>query len=375
MTLLKRTQPSLPSEWYYDPAQYVRELEAVWYCDWICVGRSADLARTGDFLAITIGTEHVIVTRDADGALHALFNSCRHRGSILCTDARGRFANGRIVCPYHAWTYSLAGDLLATPVRIDTPDFERDDYGLHRAHIDQWGGFMFVNLSAVPAVPLLEFLGDEARAVEQWPLSMLESVHRETMTLACNWKIFWENYSECYHCPGVHPELCRIVPLYKEGVLSYADRPDPGAVPAPDDPRPHVAPGLDTWTFDGKSELPPIAGPDATTRALGMVFASFTASLYVVAHPDYVRSVRIMPTGPEAVELTVDWLLMPGVAAAHRKELERVLELGRLVLAQDGRVCELNQRGLRSRRNDRGVLVPQEYALWQFHEWLRSRLA
>jgi Rieske 2Fe-2S family protein len=82
-----------------------------------------------------------------------------------------------------------------------------------------------------------------------------------------------------------------------------------------------------------------------------------------------------MPKGPEQVELTVDWLLAPGVAERHPDELERMVELGRLVVAQDGRVCEINQRGLRSRRHREGVLMPQEHALHEFHQWLKSRLS
>jgi Rieske 2Fe-2S family protein len=375
MTLLTRTQPSLPASWYYDPAQYARELEAVWYRDWICVGRSSELARAGDYFVAEVGNERVIVTSDATGRHRAFHDTCRHRGSKLCTDPRGHFASGRIVCPYHAWTYALDGRLLATPMRIATDDFDRDAIRLYDVHIDTWGGFLFVNLSETPAVPLTAFLGAEARNVERWPLAQLETVHREESTLACNWKVFWENYSECYHCPGVHPELCRVVPIYRGAVLSYADRPDAQGDGSPDDPRPRVAPGLRTWTIDGQTGLPLIEGPDEALRSLGVVFASFTASLYVVAHPDYVRSVRIMPKGPETVQLTVDWLLPPGVAGAHGDQLDRMLELGRTVIAQDARACELNQQGLRCRRHDHGVLVPQEQSLWQFHEWLRSKLA
>jgi Rieske 2Fe-2S family protein len=375
MALLERTAATLPSSWYYDPAQYARELEAVWYRDWICVGRSEDLREAGDFLVTGVGAESLVLTRDRDGAPRAFHNTCRHRGSTLCTAPRGRFANGRIVCPYHAWTYSLAGELVATP-KMELPDgFRREDYPLYRVHIDAWGGFLFVNLSERPARPLAEFLGSEAQNVQRWPLASLVSVHREVTTLACNWKVFWENYSECYHCPGVHPELCRIVPLYREGLLSDADRRDARPPDGTRDTRPRLAPGLVTWTLDGQSRLPLIEGPDAADRAPGAVFASFTASLFVVAHPDYVRSVRIRPTGPESVELTVDWLLPAGVAERYPQELERMVELGRLVVAQDGRVCELNQQGLRSRRHREGVLMPQEHALHEFHAWLKSRLS
>jgi glycine betaine catabolism A len=166
-----------------------------------------------------------------------------------------------------------------------------------------------------------------------------------------------------------------VMPIYREGLLSYAD--STTNVPPADaaDSRPRVAPGFITWTLDGQTKLPLIDGPSAEDRALGAVFASFAANLFIVAHPDYVRSVRIAPRGPEQVELTVDWLLPPGVAERHTDELADMFALGRLVVAQDGRVCELNQRGLRSRRHREGVLMPQEAALREFHQWLRARLA
>ena len=374
MTLLDRTTASLPSAWYYEPAQYARELEAIWYRDWVCVGRVEDLREAGEYFVAAIGDESLVVTRDRDGKARAFINTCRHRGSKLCTTPRGRFPGGRIVCPYHAWSYALSGELLATP-KMDLPhDFRREDHALYAVHVDTWGGFLFVNLDEKPSGTLAGFLGDEADNVRRWPLAELVSVRREVSTLACNWKIFWENYSECYHCPGVHPELCRVMPLYREGVLSHEDSATPPAAEKAQDTRPRVAPGFTTWTLDGQSKLPLIEGPDAHDRALGVVFASFTASFFIVAHPDYVRSVRIMPKGPELIELTVDWLLPPGVAERHPAELEHMVELGRLVVAQDGRVCELNQQGLRSRRHRAGVLMPQEHALAEFHDWLRSRL-
>ncbi len=373
MTLLQHTTESLPAAWYYDPAQYARELEAVWYRDWVCVGRAEDLREAGDYFVADVGDERVVVTRDRAGALRAFHDTCRHRGSALCAAARGRFVGGRITCSYHAWSYALTGELLSTPKMELPADFRREDHALYAVAVDTWGGYLFVNLDEQPAMTLTAFLGEEAGHVARWPLAGLESVRREVTTLACNWKVFWENYSECYHCPGIHPELCRVMPLYREGILDYADSRTPP--PVAGDTRPRVASGYATWTLDGQSALPLIEGPDEADRAAGVVFASFTASLFVVAHPDYVRSVRILPRGPEQVELTVDWLLPPGVAAQHAGALEKMYELGRLVVEQDGRVCELNQRGLRSRRHRAGVLMPQEGALREFHDWLKARLA
>jgi Rieske 2Fe-2S family protein len=138
---------------------------------------------------------------------------------------------------------------------------------------------------------------------------------------------------------------------------------------------PSVGGNAKTWTLDGELAFPVMPGLGDDDVARGVAFACFTASLFVIAHPDYARSVRIRPTGPEAVELTIDWLLPAGVDADDEAALEAILGLARRVIAQDAAVCELNQRGLHSRRHAAGVLMPQEYDLWHFHESLREKLA
>jgi phenylpropionate dioxygenase-like ring-hydroxylating dioxygenase large terminal subunit len=374
MTLLTELKPTLPSTWYFDPQQYADELRAVWYRDWVCVGRLEDVPETGDYRVVEIGDQRLIVTRNGDGRVNVFHNTCRHRGSTLCTSEQGRFSNGRIICPYHTWTYSLDGDLLATPTRVETDDFRAEAFSLYSVHSDTWGGYLFVNLSTEPSVSLLDFLGDEAKELGNWPLADMVSVHQERALLSCNWKVFWENYSECYHCPRLHPELCKLVPIYKKGLISSDDDPEWAAENVGDDGSPRVAAGRETWTLDGQSSLPLIPGPTDAERNAGMKFASFTASMFVVAHTDYVRSVRLLPTGPESVTLAIDWLLLPRVFESHQQELQETLKLGRLVVEQDGRACELNQRGLKSSRHESGVLVAQEFWLWEFHEWLRAKL-
>jgi len=241
MAVLTQTEATLPSSWYYDPEQYDRELDAIWYRDWVCVGRLDAVPNRGDYVLVTIGNQRLFVTRSAEDQVRVYHNTCRHRGSILCASDRGHFRNGRIICPYHTWTYSLEGELLATPTRIDTDDFHAGDFSLYSVHADTWGGFLFVNLSEKPAESLMEFLGQEARELDNWPLAEMESVHQERSRLACNWKVFWENYSECYHCPRVHPELCKVVPVYKKGVLNSGDNADWQPQSADDDGRIHFA--------------------------------------------------------------------------------------------------------------------------------------
>jgi Rieske 2Fe-2S family protein len=362
----------LPSDWYYDDKHHQRELEAIWYRDWVCVGRAEEIPNAGDFLVRTIGNQSLIVTRDSDDVIRVFHNTCRHRGTVICTNETGHFANGRIICPYHTWTYSLAGELVATPVRIESDDFRMSDYSLYDVHVDHWGGFIFVNLSDEPNKSLKDFMEGEDDGLANWPLEEMVSVHQESIPLKCNWKLFWENYSECYHCPRHHPELCKIVPIYKEGLTgtdeTSEDQRDGHSI------RHGVGEGKITWTIDGQTKLPLIEGLSAEEVKRGMVYASVTASMFVVGHPDYVRSVRIYPTDAETTDLIIDWYLMPGTKEKHADKIEHMLELGRLVVEQDGELCELNQRGLKSKAHEHGVLVPQEYWVWDFHEWIKARL-
>ena len=374
MTDKPKIRPSLPTHWYIDADHYERELKAIWYRDWIAVGRLEQIPEPGDYFVTKIGTQQIIVTRDKDNVPRAYHNTCRHRGSIICTELEGRFKNGRIICPYHTWAYGLDGKLLATPFRVESDDFDPGDYPLYDVAVDTWKGFIFVCLDEYPSQTLEQALGEEAKEVESWPLEDMVIVHEEVTVLDCNWKIFWENYNECYHCPRIHPELCKVVPLYAEGIQGYYDRPGWEPKDDKDNGEPSVAEGMTTWTADGISALPELKGLDEKKKAKGMNFATLLGSMYVVVHPQYARSVRLRPLGPETLELTATWFLPPETAAAHPEEVEHLLSLVRLVIAQDGRACEWNQAGLHSHRHTEGVLVPQESGVAWIHDWLRGKL-
>jgi len=369
-----KIQASLPTHWYIDRDHYQRELDAIWYRDWIAVGRTEQIPLHGDYFVARIGTQQVIVTLDGDGKLRAFHNTCRHRGSILCTEQQGRFRNGRIICPYHTWTYGLDGQLLATPFKVESEDFDADNYPLYEVGIDTWRGFIFICLDENPSLSLIEQLGDEADQLATWPLEDMTIVHEDVVELDCNWKIYWENFNECYHCPRIHPELCKVVPLYGKGVqaeyqLGLRDPGDEGR-----SEEPGVADDMTTWTIDGKSALPEIPGLDEEKKNKGMWFATFLGSMYIVAHPQYARAVRLKPLGPERTELVVSWLLLPGVAESHPEDVLHMQSLAMLVIEQDGKACEWNQQGLHSRRHEQGVLVPQEDGVVWVHDWVRTRL-
>jgi Rieske 2Fe-2S family protein len=171
----------------------------------------------------------------------------------------------------------------------------------------------------------------------------------------------------------VHPELCRIVPVYGRGLMEEEDDPhfvaDAGRSGAP------LAPGAVTWSLDGTSHLPPLPGPGAEERRLGQAFAVVLPSLFAIAHVDYVRTVRLLPGGAERSGLVVEWLFDPETLARGDFDLEHASALGQLVVEQDARACELVQRGLHCIRHEHGVLVPQEYGVHEFQQWVLSRLS
>ncbi len=364
MALLDRPTPTIPSHWYYDDDHYQLELREIWYQQWICVGREEQLGRSGDYLTADIGDQSVIVTRNDEG-LHAFHNTCRHRGARLCTESKGRFRNGRIICKYHTWTYGLDGALLATPFRLDQGNFDASDYPLYKVHVDTWRGFIFVNLSETPSESLIEQLGDEPDYLANWPLEDLHIVHSLRKPIRANWKIYWENYTECYHCPRVHPALCKIMPVYAKGTVYGEDidgwtREDDG--------------DAETWSPDGKSFLPTIDGLSDDNLDDVVTFASFMGTMYIAAHRDYVRTVRLVPRGPEQVDLAVDWLLPASSVDTPKETLQPIFDFPLEVITEDGDMCELNQKGIRSLRHEHGALAEQEAEIVEFHDWLRDHL-
>ena len=217
-------------------------------------------------------------------------------------------------------------------------------------------------------------MADKGAYVENWPLEDLRPVHQEIHTIGCNWKIYWENYSECYHCPRIHPELCKIMPVYAKAVFDNGDLPDWEPRFEGDKGYGRVADNATTWTMDGKTTLPLLEGLTDEERDAGLIFMDIIGTFYMVAHPDYVRSVRIVPKGPESIDLVIDWLLPANAGDVDADTIERIKALPMLVIEQDGAACELNQQGINSKPFEHGILVPQEYELWNFHEWLRDRL-
>ena len=193
---------SIPPVCYTDDGISTAEVDALFRGGWIGVGRADLVATPGDFAALDIAEQSIILLRDRDGRLRAFANTCRHRGARLLEgdgNCRG------IRCPFHSWAYKLDGSLAAAPHMDDVPEFKRADNGLIAYRAEERLGFAFICLD--PAAPDLdEVLGDFAALHAPWPMDMLVSTRRTAITVDCNWKAFIEVFNEYYHLPFVHAD-------------------------------------------------------------------------------------------------------------------------------------------------------------------------
>ena len=186
------------------------------------MGRAARLAQPGDYFLRDIAGESIIVLRDREGTLRAHFNVCRHRGTRICREESGRFGE-TIQCPYHAWTYKTNGRLVGAPHMQDVEGFQMADYPLHAAAIAEWEGFLFVNVAEKPE-PFDAAWAPMKGRLARYGLSNLAVGHRVVYDVKANWKLVFQNYSECLHCPTIHPKLASVLP-YQSGANDLTEGP------------------------------------------------------------------------------------------------------------------------------------------------------
>ncbi len=357
-------QRSLPRAAYWDEAFYERERLGVFWNEWFLVARASDLERTGDYRVVDVAGESVIVVRDGEGMLRAHLNFCRHRGSrLLCGEGTLR---GAIRCPYHAWAYALDGALVASPF-VEAAALPDEVRRLYAAELDEWGGFIFVRIASPDGMrrrPLREQLGPAAARIARYPLAELRTGASLRYEVAANWKVILENYNECYHCAGVHPELCRLVPAFKQGGAADLDW---------ENGIPHRE-GAVTFSLSGTTTRAPLAGLDEheRTRHKGeLVYPNLMLSLAC----DHVAAFSVFPEGPARTTIVCELLFAPQEIARADFDPADVRDFWDIVNRQDWAICESVQAGMRSQSFRYGYYAPMEDASLDIRRYLEERLA
>jgi Rieske 2Fe-2S family protein len=362
---------TLPGTAYRSPGWFELETDAIFHREWFLVGRAEALRVAGDYLHVDVAGERLLVVRTREGVLRAFHDVCRHRGSRLLLDippvggdacvAHGRF-KGAIRCPYHAWTYGLDGELRVAPFLTESDGLLKERLPLHAAAVDTWGGFVFVNLASGDAASLAEQLGDIPGRTHNYRLADLRTARRTSYDIRANWKVVVENYNECYHCGPVHPELCEVVPAFKDGgrELDW----DAG-IPHRD--------GATTFTRTGTTTRAPFPGLSEAerTRHKGeLLYPNMMLSL----SSDHVAAFTLWPIEARRTRIDCDFLFHPAEIARTDFDPSDAVEFWDLVNRQDWRICEAVQDGMGSTVFDTGFYAPMEDLSLDIRRYLADRL-
>jgi glycine betaine catabolism A len=327
-------------------------------------------------LVVEVLGESVLLVRTKEGEVRAHYNVCRHRGARLVSGneaecdvklSGGVLGTSGIRCPYHQWTYALDGRLLNAPYMKERDGFCKAELSLYPVGVELWGGFIFVNLSPDEALAegrtLRTQFGDAIARVKRYPLEELRTAKRIVYEVEANWKIVMENYNECYHCGGVHPELCEVVPAFRQQGGSGLEW-DLG-IPHRD--------GAVTYTWTGKTNRAPFPGldEDEKVRHKGeLIYPNMMLSLSC----DHAAAFALWPKGPKRTTVVCDFLFHPAEMEKTEFDPRDAVEFWDLVNRQDWEICKRVQQGMGSRRHAYGFYAPMEDLSLDIRRYVRERL-
>ena len=334
MTLTLSPAARLRPADYHSAASFERERRERLAAAWTPVCRSEELAGAGAQRASPVAGQPVLVTRDAEGRVHALSNVCRHRGMTLVD---GEAKADVVRCPYHLWAYGLDGRLAAAPF-MDGADLSACD--LPRYHAAEWGGWVFASLAEAPP-PLEDALAPLPAALDAGHLAGLTIGYRLSFEHAWNWKVMVENFGESYHHIGTHAQT--LQPIWPGG-------------------RTDASPSGASWI-----DLRHPDHPQVGTLSVYVVFPLFLLAL-TPADGSAVWY-RLTPLGPERIALEIVGLFAPE-AAADPDRMARAQAQILAVHQEDMVACERVQAGLSAADAILGPLSPLEAGVARFREWV-----
>jgi choline monooxygenase len=338
---------------YVSPEYHALELDRVFARSWVPVAVTDELAEAGSFVVADVAGRSLIVCRNGAGELRAHHNVCRHRGTRILGEERGR-VDRFFQCPYHAWAYDLDGACLGTP--LFTPEagipaeqedafdmsgvvaFDKADYALHPARADSWGCLVFVCLDP-GAPPLVEELGDLPERLAGYRLDEHRLLRRVEYEIDANWKLVAENFMEYYHLPWVHPGLVKVSPLKAhhrwQGAGMYA-----GFCTSP------IAANTDDGGWHGLPALATLDESDATSARFAWLFPNIALN----ALPNHTFLLLARPAGPTRTRETAYLLAHPdsiaGAGDALDRETDSLLEFWDEVNREDIGIVQRVQAGL-----------------------------
>lgn len=340
---------TIPGDWYTDLRVEALEHDTVWRKTWQMVGRVHQVTEPGQFVTATVAGEPIVVVRGADGELRAFYNVCRHHAAAVMTAPCGKV--DRLRCPYHGWTYDLAGKLRGLPEMDGVADLDKQAMGLVPISVATWEHFVFVHLDPDP-IPLTAFLGALVGQVAPLGLTGLTFCERREYTLNCNWKVFVDNYLDGgYHVPHLHAGL--------NSILEYTD---------------YTIENFERFCLQSSPIDASVQGMTANVRKGKALYYWLYPNLMLNWYEGYLDTNLVIPLGVDRVKVIFDFYfadVSDGVMERNRQSMA----VSEKIQDEDHAICESVQRGLSSRAYGAGRLsVRREAGENLFHQLLARDL-
>lgn len=383
--LLERYRPgwSLEQPFYTDQQIFDHEWRYIWKKYWLFVGTTAEIPKPGNYFTYTAAKDSIIIIRGNKGEVYAHYNTCRHRGSLICIEERGNAP--KLICPYHQWVYDKDGSLLKA--RLMPDDFERSSFGLHPVHVQVANGFIFISLAENPP-NFSKVLQDYDPFLRPYKINSAKVAYRKRYELRTNWKLIAENFRECYHCGPAHPEYCsaviganlrepvdeilaeRRVEWERKGLaidtVDFKDDSFHFAIRYP------LRPGVLSYSLDGKAVAIPMGElKDFDAGVLGLVVYP---NFWMDAVSDYMWTMRLTALSPSSTAIDLTWLVDEKAIEGVDYTIERLTDFWRITGEQDWRLCENNFRGVESGHYQPGPYAPVESDVARFVDWYIERM-
>jgi Rieske 2Fe-2S family protein len=362
---------TLPQRYFTSAEIFAEEQAKIFSGHWLLAGHVSQVAQPGDYYVQEVADESVIIVRDRKEVVRGYYNVCRHRGTRLCEDQSGH--SHTIQCPYHAWTYALDGRLVGAPHMDEVKSFHREKYSLWPVNLALWEGFIFVNLSDKPQ-SLDDWFAPLSGKFAHWNLTGLQSAKRVEYDVKANWKLMFENYAECYHCPGVHPMLSKVSP-YDSAENDLAEGPFLGGFMKINKGKSLTLSGeACALRIEQGKELatasPSVGGQEQEGERV--FYYSIFPNMLLSMHPEYVMVHQLWPQAPDRTLIICDWLFHPKAFDRDDFSPQDAIEFWDITNKQDWHVCELSQQGIASRAYQPGPYSSRESipAAWD-REYLR----
>ena len=349
---------TIPKTYYTDPAIYEREKEAIFFKSWNYVCHAGQVADVGAYHTIQIADQNVVVMRGQDGVLRAFYNVCSHRAHELLS---GCGHTKMITCPYHAWTYHTDGRLRSAVGQKRVEGFEADEFALKPVKLEEYAGFVFVNLD-LDAASLASEAGTLAEDIKGYApdVPSLKFAHRLTYEIKANWKNVVDNFLECYHCSVAHPAFVDLVDIKNYHTRTY------GMYSS------HISP-------PGRSDNTAYQISDGPSQNFAAWWLWPNVTFNVFPGSANITVLHIQPTGPETTLEHFDFFFADAVPS--EAEQQAIDYIDKVLQPEDIGLVESVQRGLHSRGYNQGRLMVDrdrsynsEHGLHHFHRLVLQRL-